>query len=163
RRGDARRARRRRRAGPALHAARCRRHALGRAPGGDRRRLPTRRRHPRQGVTRGRSGRRPRPHHAPRPGIVRVLIAALVALVIAVVIGPTFIDWLKRRSVGQQIRAEGPAGPRVKQGTPTMGGMLILFAALAPFLVLSVYTLPGLTMLGIALGCGLIGFADDYL
>jgi phospho-N-acetylmuramoyl-pentapeptide-transferase len=95
--------------------------------------------------------------------MVRVLIAGLVAMVIAVVIGPTFIDWLRRRSVGQQIRAEGPAGHHVKQGTPTMGGMLILFAALAPFLVLSVYTLPGLTVMGTTLGCGLIGFADDYL
>jgi phospho-N-acetylmuramoyl-pentapeptide-transferase len=95
--------------------------------------------------------------------MVRVLIAGLVAMVIAVVIGPTFIDWLRRRSVGQQIRAEGPAGHHVKQGTPTMGGMLILFAALAPFLVLSVYTLPGLTVMGTTLCCGLIGFADDYL
>lgn len=95
--------------------------------------------------------------------MVRVLIAGLVAMVIAVVIGPTFIDWLRRRSVGQQIRAEGPAGHHVKQGTPTMGGLLILFAALAPFLVLSVYTVPGLTVMGTTLGCGLIGFADDYL
>jgi phospho-N-acetylmuramoyl-pentapeptide-transferase len=95
--------------------------------------------------------------------MVRVLIAGLVAMVIAVVIGPTFIDWLKRRSVGQQIRAEGPAGHIVKQGTPTMGGLLILFAALAPFLLLSVYTVSGLTVMGAAFGCGLIGFLDDYL
>jgi phospho-N-acetylmuramoyl-pentapeptide-transferase len=95
--------------------------------------------------------------------MVRVLIAGLVAMVIAVVIGPTFIDWLRRRSVGQQIRAEGPAGHHVKQGTPTMGGLLILFAAAAPFLILSVHTLPGYTLLGVALGCGLIGFLDDYL
>jgi phospho-N-acetylmuramoyl-pentapeptide-transferase len=95
--------------------------------------------------------------------MVRVLIAGLVAMVIAVVIGPTFIDWLRRRSVGQQIRAEGPAGHQVKQGTPTMGGLLIVFAALAPFLVLSVYTLPGLAVMGTTLGCGLIGFLDDYL
>jgi phospho-N-acetylmuramoyl-pentapeptide-transferase len=95
--------------------------------------------------------------------MVRVLIAGLVAMVIAVVIGPTFIDWLRRRSVGQQIRAEGPAGHHVKQGTPTMGGLLIIFAALAPFLILSVYTLPGLTVMGTTLGCGLIGFLDDYL
>src|SRR5262249_4677146 len=139
------------------------RDALGRRARRRRRRLPARRCRARQGLPRRRSGRRPRPHRETRRGMVRVLIAGLVAMVIAVVIGPTFIDWLKRRSVGEQIRAEGPAGHRVKQGTPTMGGMLILFAALAPFLVLSVYTLPGLTMLGITLGCGLIGFADDYL
>jgi phospho-N-acetylmuramoyl-pentapeptide-transferase len=95
--------------------------------------------------------------------MVRVLIAGLVAMVIAVVIGPTFIDWLRRRSVGQQIRAEGPAGHHTKQGTPTMGGLLILFAALAPFFVLSVYTTAGLTIMGTTLGCGLIGLADDYL
>ena len=95
--------------------------------------------------------------------MVRVLIAGLVAMVIAVVIGPAFIDWLRRRDVGQQIRAEGPPGHHVKQGTPTMGGLLILFATLAPFLVLSVHTLPGLTLMGVALGCGVIGFLDDYL
>jgi phospho-N-acetylmuramoyl-pentapeptide-transferase len=95
--------------------------------------------------------------------MVRVLIAGLVAMVIAVVIGPTFIDWLRRRSVGQQIRAEGPARHTVKQGTPTMGGLLILFATLAPFLVLSVHTLSGYTLMGVALGCGFIGFLDDFL
>ena len=95
--------------------------------------------------------------------MVRVLIAGLVAMVIAVVIGPTFIEALRRRGVGQQIRAEGPAGHHVKQGTPTMGGLLILFAALAPFFVLSVFTVPGMTVMATALCCGLIGFADDYL
>jgi phospho-N-acetylmuramoyl-pentapeptide-transferase len=95
--------------------------------------------------------------------MVRVLIAGLVAMVIAVVIGPTFIEALRRRGVGPQIRAEGPAGHHVKQGTPTMGGLLILFAAIAPFLVLSVFTVSGLTVMGTALCCGLIGFADDYL
>ena len=95
--------------------------------------------------------------------MVRVLIAGLVAMVIAVVIGPTFIEGLRRRGVGQQIRAEGPAGHHVKQGTPTMGGLLILFAALAPFLILSVYTVSGLTVMATALCCGLIGFSDDYL
>jgi phospho-N-acetylmuramoyl-pentapeptide-transferase len=95
--------------------------------------------------------------------MVRVLIAGLVAMVIAVVIGPAFIDWLRRRGVGQQIRAEGPPGHHVKQGTPTMGGLLILFATLAPFLILSVHTLSGYTLMGVALGCGFIGFLDDFL
>jgi phospho-N-acetylmuramoyl-pentapeptide-transferase len=95
--------------------------------------------------------------------MVRVLIAGLIAMVIAVVIGPTFIEWLRKGGVGQQIREEGPARHLVKQGTPTMGGMLILFAAAAPFLAVSLYTLPGLTLLFATLACGLIGFADDYL
>ena len=96
-------------------------------------------------------------------GMVRVLIAGLVAMVIAVVIGPIFIEWLRRSGVGQQIREEGPARHIVKQGTPTMGGLLILASAVAPFLILSLYTLPGLGLLFVTLGCGLIGFIDDYL
>ena len=95
--------------------------------------------------------------------MVRVLIAGLVAMVIAVVIGPIFIEWLRQSGVGQQIREEGPARHIVKQGTPTMGGLLILAAATAPFVILSLYTLPGLGLLFLALGCGLIGFVDDYL
>ena len=93
--------------------------------------------------------------------MVRVLIAGLVAMVIAVAVGPQFIEWLRRQSIGQQIRAEGPAGHIVKQGTPTMGGLLILVAALVPALVVSLYTIPGITIMLATLGCALIGFADD--
>jgi phospho-N-acetylmuramoyl-pentapeptide-transferase len=84
-------------------------------------------------------------------------------MVIAVAVGPQFIAWLKRQSIGQQIREEGPAGHVVKAGTPTMGGLLILVAALVPALAVSLYTVPGLTIILATLGCGLIGFADDYL
>jgi phospho-N-acetylmuramoyl-pentapeptide-transferase len=95
--------------------------------------------------------------------MVRVLFAGLVAMVIAVVVGPTFIEWLRRQGIGQQIRAEGPAGHIVKQGTPTMGGLLILLAAFAPAFVVSQYTIPGVTILLATLACGLLGFADDLL
>jgi phospho-N-acetylmuramoyl-pentapeptide-transferase len=95
--------------------------------------------------------------------MVRVLIAGLIAMVIAVVVGPKFIEWLRRGGVGQQIRAEGPARHIVKQGTPTMGGLLIIVAAVLPFLAVSLYSLPGLGLLFVTLGCAAIGFADDYL
>ena len=95
--------------------------------------------------------------------MVRVLIAGLIAMVIAVVIGPKFIEFLKRNELGQPIREEGPAGHVVKQGTPVMGGLLILLAATIPFLALNSYTLPALTVLFVAVGCGLIGFADDFI
>jgi phospho-N-acetylmuramoyl-pentapeptide-transferase len=95
--------------------------------------------------------------------MVRVLIAGLVAMVIAVAIGPQFIEWLRRQSVGQQIREEGPKHHMSKQGTPTMGGLLIVFAAVAPFLVVSYYSIPGLTILGATVACALIGFADDFI
>jgi phospho-N-acetylmuramoyl-pentapeptide-transferase len=95
--------------------------------------------------------------------MVPVLIAGLLAMVSAVVIGPKFIDRLRARNLGQQIRAEGPATHGVKQGTPTMGGLLILGSAVLPFLVLSQYTAEGLTVLLITLGCAAIGFSDDFL
>ena len=95
--------------------------------------------------------------------MVPVLIAGLLAMVSAVVIGPKFIETLRHRNLGQQIRAEGPAAHVVKQGTPTMGGLLIVATAVVPFLVLSQYTAEALTVLTVTLGCAAIGFADDYL
>ena len=95
--------------------------------------------------------------------MIPVLIAGLLAMVAGVVIGPKFIELLRTRNLGQQIRAEGPATHVVKQGTPTMGGLLILASAVLPFLALSQYTAEGLTVLFIVLGCALIGFTDDYL
>jgi len=95
--------------------------------------------------------------------MVPVLIAGLLAMVAGVVIGPKFIELLRVRNLGQQIRAEGPATHVVKQGTPTMGGLLIIASAVLPFLALSQYTAEGLTVLFIVLGCALIGFTDDYL
>ena len=95
--------------------------------------------------------------------MVPVLIAGLLAMVAAVVIGPKFIETLRARNLGQQIREEGPKSHVVKQGTPTMGGLLIVGSAVLPFLALSKYTAEALTVLFVTLGCAAIGFADDYL
>ena len=84
-------------------------------------------------------------------------------MLIAVIVGPRFIAALRRYNVGQQIREEGPARHIVKQGTPIMGGLLILVATLVPFFALSLYTIPGLTILFLTGACGLIGFLDDYI
>ena len=94
--------------------------------------------------------------------MARVLVAALVAMIIAILGGPTFIAFLRRNEFGQHIREEGPERHREKQGTPTMGGLLIVAAAAIAFLPLSDYTLPALTVFGCALACGAIGFLDDY-
>jgi phospho-N-acetylmuramoyl-pentapeptide-transferase len=93
----------------------------------------------------------------------RVLVAALVAMIIAILSGPSFINFLRRNEIGQHIREEGLDHHRVKQGTPTMGGLLIVFAATIAFLPLSDYTLPALTIFGTTLACAGIGFLDDYL
>ena len=83
-------------------------------------------------------------------------------MVLSIVVGPKFIDFLRRKELGQHIREEGPEGHRVKAGTPTMGGVLIVLAATLPFLALSEYTLPALTVLGVTLACAAIGFLDDF-
>jgi phospho-N-acetylmuramoyl-pentapeptide-transferase len=95
--------------------------------------------------------------------VSRVLIAGVVSLLISILLGPKFIDFLRRNELGQHIREEGPARHGVKQGTPVMGGLLILLAASVGFLALSTYTVPALTVLFVTLGCGVIGFFDDFI
>ena len=95
--------------------------------------------------------------------MARVLVAALVAMIIAILSGPTFIAFLRRNEFGQQIREEGPKRHLEKQGTPTMGGLLIVAAATIAFLPLSDYTAPAMTIFGTALACGAIGFLDDFI
>jgi phospho-N-acetylmuramoyl-pentapeptide-transferase len=95
--------------------------------------------------------------------VVDVLIATIVAMVISIVAGPRFISFLRLREYGQQIREEGPVGHVVKQGTPTMGGLLILFSATVPYLILSNYSTPALTVFFCMAGCGTIGFLDDFV
>jgi phospho-N-acetylmuramoyl-pentapeptide-transferase len=93
----------------------------------------------------------------------RVLIAGVVALLLSIFLGPKFIAFLRRNELGQHIRAEGPESHVVKQGTPVLGGLLILVAASVGFLAFSKYTVPALTVLFVTLACGAIGLLDDYI
>ena len=95
--------------------------------------------------------------------MVDVLIAGIVAMVISIVAGPRFINFLRLREYGQPIREEGPALHVEKQGTPTMGGLLILVVATVAFLAVSKYKVPALTVLFVTLACGAIGFLDDFI
>lgn len=83
-------------------------------------------------------------------------------MVISIGAGPKFIDFLRRNELGQHIREEGPKGHVTKQGTPTMGGLLIMLAMTIPFLLFSEHTLPALTAFFVTLGCAAIGFVDDW-
>jgi len=95
--------------------------------------------------------------------VTRVLIAALTALVISVLAGPKFIEFLRHNEFGQHIREEGPEHHAAKQGTPIMGGLLFLFAATIAYLAVSHYKLRAVTVLFVALSCGTIGFVDDFI
>lgn len=95
--------------------------------------------------------------------MVRVLIAGIIALVISIAAGPKFIEFLRRNEYGQHIREEGPSHHMTKQGTPVMGGLLLVLAAVIAFLPLTFYTLPALTVLFATVACGAIGFVDDFI
>jgi phospho-N-acetylmuramoyl-pentapeptide-transferase len=83
-------------------------------------------------------------------------------MAISILGGPKFIEFLRRNEFGQHIREELPAEHHLKQGTPTMGGLLIVFSMVIPFLALSKYTQAGLTVFFVTLACGAIGFVDDW-
>ena len=93
----------------------------------------------------------------------RVLIGGTAALLICIFLSPKFISFLRRREFGQQIREDGPEGHHSKAGTPTMGGIIILLAISAPFLILLNYNdWRAIGVFGAAVACALLGFADDY-
>src|SRR3954453_7894506 len=92
-----------------------------------------------------------------------ILISGMAAMLLCIFLGPKFIEYLRLREFGQHIREEGPEEHHEKAGTPTMGGLLIFTAVAIPYLVLSDRDTQSLAVFGVAIGCALIGFADDYL
>jgi phospho-N-acetylmuramoyl-pentapeptide-transferase len=84
-------------------------------------------------------------------------------MVISIIVGPKFIEFLRRNEFGQHIREEGPERHVEKQGTPTIGGLLMLVTATIAFLAVSKYKVPALTVLFVTLACGAIGFLDDFI
>ena len=93
----------------------------------------------------------------------RILVSTLVSLVIGLAVGPKFIRWLRSRGIGQNIRELTPERHSAKQGTPTMGGLLILVSALVPYLIFGTKTVIGLVVFLLVFGNGAIGLADDLL
>ena len=92
----------------------------------------------------------------------QVFLAVVISLVAAAVLFPLWIRLLRVRNIGQQVRADGPQGHLVKQGTPTMGGVLILLVTAAAFFLLGTPDSKSLLALGTTLACGALGFIDDW-
>lgn len=94
----------------------------------------------------------------------RTAAASMTALVISLVMGPWLIHRLREFQIGQVIRQEGPESHRAKAGTPTMGGLLILCAALLPTLLWADLTNSFIWIAVLSTAAfGAIGFLDDYL
>lgn len=91
------------------------------------------------------------------------IMPVMISFVISILMGPIVIPFLKRLKVGQTVREDGPQTHLKKNGTPTMGGILILFAILVTSLFY-VRDYPKMVpILFLTLGFGLVGFLDDYI
>lgn len=97
-----------------------------------------------------------------------ILISGLTAFLLSFFLTPLFIKFLSKRGYGQQIRDDGPKSHHVKHGTPTMGGVVLIFATIIGYLVSHLITevpvtVSAILVLGLIVGLGLIGFLDDWL
>lgn len=90
-----------------------------------------------------------------------LFLSAVLATVITVVLAPIWIALLRRRGIGQSVRVDGPQGHLLKAGTPTMGGVLMIVAAVATFFIMSPATALSTPVLVVFVGCALIGLIDD--
>lgn len=93
----------------------------------------------------------------------KILLSTLIAFFITLAMSPTLIKYLQKLKFGQFIRDEGPESHLKKSGTPTMGGLIFIFA----ILIVSLFYMKSypeiLPILFVTLGFGLIGFLDDYI
>ncbi|MEW9050376.1 MAG: phospho-N-acetylmuramoyl-pentapeptide-transferase [Neobacillus sp.] len=96
-----------------------------------------------------------------------IFFTILMGFLITVLLSPIFIPFLRRLKFGQSIREEGPKSHQVKTGTPTMGGIMILFSIILTTLVMTGKfaepTVKTYLMLLVTLGFGLLGFLDDFI
>lgn len=92
-----------------------------------------------------------------------ILMSVMTAFAVSVVLGPVVIPFLRRLKVGQTVRDEGPESHIKKNGTPTMGGILILMSVVitSAFFVKDYPKI--IPVLFLMLGFGLVGFLDDYI
>lgn len=94
----------------------------------------------------------------------RSAAAAIIALLFTFVIGPWVIRLLHKHQIGEEIRHDGPESHQKKRGTPTMGGLIIIFSVLIPTLLFADLTNVYIQIVMLAMvWMGFIGFLDDYL
>ncbi len=102
------------------------------------------------------------------PRVKEILVAGSVATILSLFLTPAFIRFLARRQYGQNIREDGPTTHHVKRGTPTMGGVVLIFAAITGYFASHLIdgvrvSISALLIIGLVLGLGGVGFLDDWL
>lgn len=107
--------------------------------------------------------------HVPGLGLLKYIsfragMAVLFSLTIALVYGKRIINYLRAKQMGELVRDLGLDGQKQKEGTPTMGGLIIILATLIPVLLFTKITNVYIVLLIVSvLWMGAIGFVDDYL
>ena len=92
-----------------------------------------------------------------------ILVSVIVSFAVSVLLGPVIIPFHRKLKVGQTIRDEGPQSHLKKNGTPTMGGILILLSVVVTSLLFVKDYPKIIPILFLTLGFGLVGFLDDYI
>lgn len=95
--------------------------------------------------------------------LAKLLFAALTSFLVSLLFGPPIIKLLRRLKFGQSIRNDGPQSHLKKAGTPTMGGVLILFSLVVSLVAVRDFSREVFWVLFLTLGFGLIGLADDLI
>jgi len=94
----------------------------------------------------------------------RSALAFMLSLLLSTIYGKRVINFLRRQQVGETVRELGLAGQNEKAGTPTMGGLIIIFATLIPVLLFSrLHNIYIVLLIVTTLWMGTIGFVDDYI
>ncbi|OZU90408.1 phospho-N-acetylmuramoyl-pentapeptide-transferase [Virgibacillus indicus] len=97
-----------------------------------------------------------------------LLLTIAIAFLITVLLSPIFIPFLRRLKFGQSIREEGPESHMKKTGTPTMGGLMIVFSIIITSLIMAVKVSSAVgyelwLLIFVLFGYGLLGFLDDFI
>ena len=98
-----------------------------------------------------------------RGGVVELIQGLFLAFAVVVILMPAYIRLLRYIGIGKQIREEGPHSHLVKEGTPTMGGLLIVVVVAFVALLLGAFDASTYSPVAALLGVGVLGAFDDYL
>ncbi|MCQ4617842.1 phospho-N-acetylmuramoyl-pentapeptide-transferase [Corynebacterium sp. CCUG 59401] len=102
--------------------------------------------------------------------MTQIIMSGVISFLVAIFTTPLLIRYFTNRGQGQEIREDGPKSHIRKRGTPTMGGIAILLGIVAAYVIVGIwgsvtgkggFTASGLLVLGLTMGLGLLGFADD--
>jgi phospho-N-acetylmuramoyl-pentapeptide-transferase len=100
-----------------------------------------------------------------------IFTAVIFGGLISLILTPLFIGFQKNKRIGQRIRIDGPQSHATKAGTPTLGGVVFIFAAIVSFAAVSIikfyrhniFSYEGIFIVSVFVFCGVIGFVDDYI